>query len=197
MGDGLCTAKPTTGESQSPQSVSPKPTTGGDTLTREDSRRGSKRESAQARSTHSEPPFDFKNSEVKEGEILPANVPGKPTHIPHDWQPSGDEWAYAAAQKLTGDEIEREAQAFRDWAARKGIKSFDWAAEWRSFLRNVRHDGSQRSWRRSTADVAMELALEAEARETRRHITDADIAAELAREAGERRRARDRGGTVE
>jgi len=126
---------------------------------------GSKRESAQARASLSEPAFDS-HSEVKDGEILPPeNGPGrhqgKPAPLPPDWQPSDEDWDYASQQGLVAEDIDNETQRFRDWTAENGKVSRDWSASWRRFVGNSRLH--KRNWRGTRGDRAREMAREAEA----------------------------------
>ncbi len=127
---------------------------------------GTERESA-ARAPLSEAP-GFENVEVMEGEILPPRKPhgqanGKPTQLPPDWQPDGEDWTYAADKGLTADDIEHEAERFRDWTASGGKTSHDWSAAWRRWVGNSRQHPRNR--RRTAGERAAELAREVEAKE--------------------------------
>jgi hypothetical protein len=117
------------------------------------------------------PAFDS-NVEVKTGEILPpenqgGRRPGKPTPLPPEWQPSDEDWAYAAQQGLSGDDIEHETQRFRDWVAENSKASADWSATWRRFMGNSRqHKRNQRqTLAERTSERIAEMVKAAEAME--------------------------------
>jgi hypothetical protein len=106
-----------------------------------------------------------------EGEILPPESQpgrsrGKPTPLPSDWQPTGEDWLYAANQGLTGDDIDREAQAFQDWNAARGKTSHDWPAEWRLWVGRSRQNRNSRPRTQQPGDKAREMARQIEAMET-------------------------------
>jgi hypothetical protein len=153
--------------------------------TQENTQKGTQeRENARARDPLSEAPGDFHDwGEAKEGEIeiLPPKKPappprrgrGKPTPLPPDWKPGDEDWTHAAGNGLTADDIDREAQAFRDWASDGGRLSHNWSAAWRRFVSNSRqHRRNQRNTlagragerARGLAAVAEELIQEARAK---------------------------------
>lgn len=77
--------------------------------------------------------------EIKKEKVTPS--PKKGCRLPPDWKPSDADQAFAANQKMTTEEIRREADQFRDyWIARPGAGGvkLDWAATWRTWCRNRR-----------------------------------------------------------
>lgn len=69
------------------------------------------------------------------------------TRLPSDWQPTSDDWNYAAGKGLDAEVIEREAERFRNyWTARagKGAAKRDWAATWRNWILKAAEDRERR-----------------------------------------------------
>lgn len=80
-------------------------------------------------------------------------VQAKATHLPPDWLPSPDDWAYARAQGMTDADITRIADDFRDyWFAASGERASSraWDASWRRWIRRE----NQRAWAASPANRA-------------------------------------------
>jgi hypothetical protein len=136
------------------------------TTTQKNTQKSTQERESAARSALSEAP-DFENLEVRQGEILPprtaGNRTGKPTPLPDDWQPDDQDWAYAAEKGLTAEDIQNEAQAFKDWCAERGKTSANWSASWRRFLGHSRQN--RRNQRKTLASRAAELAHELEIKE--------------------------------
>lgn len=102
----------------------------------------------------------------------------KGTRLPGDWEPSAEDWNYAAQQGLRAEEIEHEHQNFRDyWIAKPGAGGvkLDWAATWRTWVRRSAErrrgsggasparsaGGGQRPGGGSLADAAARLVSQA------------------------------------
>lgn len=67
------------------------------------------------------------------------------SRLPEDWSPSVDDLAFAKQEGLTGCDLDRETQKFRDyWIAKPGqtgVKT-DWSATWRNWVRRSAEDRS-------------------------------------------------------
>lgn len=91
----------------------------------------------------SELELERESERKKEG----ANAP-KPTRgsrLPPGWAPSADGAAYAVGEGFTEAGVARMAESFRDyWTAAAGQKAvkLDWAATWRTWVRNQRDRAS-------------------------------------------------------
>lgn len=77
---------------------------------------------------------------------LPAKRPGKvrgsarATRLPDHWQLQPQDYAMASQEGLTPQEINREADKFRDyWRAKGGAagRKLDWSATWRNWIRRT------------------------------------------------------------
>jgi len=144
MGDGLCTAKPTIGESRSPQSVSPKPTMGGDTLTIEDTRSKTPRERARADARAALSLGATQDSQKVE--ILPPEKATKPsrrranggTPLNQDWQPGEEDLNFATKNGVTPEELKTETQSYRDFGHATPSMTF---RKW--ITRFIKHKRSQ------------------------------------------------------
>jgi biotin operon repressor len=61
------------------------------------------------------------------------------SRIPSNWTPTPQDYAFAASEGLTREEINREADKFRDyWTAASGRNAckLDWQATWRNWIRS-------------------------------------------------------------
>lgn len=66
------------------------------------------------------------------------------SRLPQSWAPTPKDYAFASSQGLTGQEINNEADRFRDyWIAATGRNAtkLDWEATWRNWIRNRRPAG--------------------------------------------------------
>lgn len=81
--------------------------------------------------------------------------------LPEDWKPSSDDLAYAAEKGFNPSRINDMAESFRDHHRNKGTLGLDWAAAWRTWVRNEikfapKHGGgSGRGGAATMADIAM------------------------------------------
>ena len=65
----------------------------------------------------------------------PQNQNKRACSIPENWVPSDENIAHAVSKNLTNEEIEDEANNFRDHHLAKGTKFKDWNAGWRTWIR--------------------------------------------------------------
>jgi hypothetical protein len=87
--------------------------------------------------------------------------------LPPDWTPSDADRAYARSLGWTDEQIDREAEDFRDyWIARPGAGGLklDWPATWRKWIRNSKSH---------PAGSSRPLTAHQQERETGREILDA------------------------
>jgi len=59
------------------------------------------------------------------------------TRISETWAPTPTDYAHASKKGLSPQEVNHEADQFRDYHIAKGTISKDWAASWRSWCRNA------------------------------------------------------------
>lgn len=70
-----------------------------------------------------------------------AKPPPQGTRLPDDWTPAETDYAFAFSQGMNPEEINLEADKFRDfWRAKPGAggRKSDWPATWRNWCRNRR-----------------------------------------------------------
>ena len=85
-----------------------------------------------------------KKEEKKEEQLFPLNPDPAPkkerprTRIPKNWVPSDHNFADALDRKFSVEEINHEADRFRDYHLAKGQPYADWNAAWRTWLGNAR-----------------------------------------------------------
>lgn len=86
-------------------------------------------------------------NDLKTDEPDPPKPKAKPVKravaIPQDWVPSGKNVDDALKQNFSQQEIQNEADKFRDYHLAKGSTFKDWNAAWRTWLRNSRKYGTQ------------------------------------------------------
>ena len=69
---------------------------------------------------------------------------GRASRLPKDWCPNDSEYEFAMSEGLNPDQVDREANKFRDYWHAKGGKDgrkLDWTATWRNWIRNSRDRG--------------------------------------------------------
>lgn len=70
------------------------------------------------------------------------------SRIPSNWTPTPQDYAFASSEGLTREEINREADRFRDyWIATTGRNAckLDWEGTWRNWIRRVSDDKRKRA----------------------------------------------------
>lgn len=94
---------------------------------------------------HTEPDTDITTSdEVVRAKPAQPKSSARGTRLPKTWTPTPKDYAFASSEGLTREEINREADRFRDyWIAASGRNAtkVDWEATWRNWLRNRRPAG--------------------------------------------------------
>lgn len=96
---------------------------------------------------------DTRKTEIEKE--TPNGVSKNPTagsRLPADWEPSSQDFDFAASTGMSHDAIFREADRFRDyWIGQAGAKGrkADWPATWRNWIRRANEDRGQR---RATPD---------------------------------------------
>ena len=90
-------------------------------------------------------------------------VSKKGTRLPDNWMPTFDNIAYAKGKGLTAEQIEVEAENFRDWwlqaPGAKGLK-LDWAATWRTWARRSLEHGPRGPPPGTTAERVRKLKFD-------------------------------------
>jgi len=72
--------------------------------------------------------------------IIPKPPPPKPKRavsIPDNWVPSDENYDHAISKTLNHEEIQNEADRFRDYHLAKGTTFKDWDAGWRTWVGNA------------------------------------------------------------
>jgi len=70
------------------------------------------------------------------------------SRIPSNWTPTPKDYAFASSEGMTREEINREADRFRDyWIATTGRNAckLDWEGTWRNWIRRVSDDKRKRA----------------------------------------------------
>ncbi len=85
-----------------------------------------------------------------EGKSAQAPPPStrRGTRLAPDWKPDGSDLEHAVAAGISGEDLRRETDKFRDyWTAIPGAKGvkLDWHATWRNWLRNANRYSSRSS----------------------------------------------------
>jgi hypothetical protein len=80
---------------------------------------------------------------IKEADASLMNAREKPPpkrgcQLPENWVPSDRNISDAEAREFTGDQINEQADAFRDYHRARGTTFKDWDAAWRTWLGNAR-----------------------------------------------------------
>lgn len=66
----------------------------------------------------------------------PPRGASRQTRIPDNWQLTPNDYAFATSKNLTPQEINHEADQFRNHHSAKGSKFIDWSAAWRTWAGN-------------------------------------------------------------
>lgn len=81
--------------------------------------------------------------EASEPPERPPDKPKRATSLPSDWQPTSEDINFARQEGMNEQEIDREADRFRDYwlscGGQRGRKK-DWAATWRNWIRKATDD---------------------------------------------------------
>ncbi|MBQ0803127.1 MAG: helix-turn-helix domain-containing protein [Sulfitobacter litoralis] len=75
----------------------------------------------------------------EETQVQPDKPPPKQSRavsIPSDWVPNDENISHAISKNLTHEEIQNEADQFRDYHLAKGTRFKDWNAGWRTWVGN-------------------------------------------------------------
>jgi len=100
---------------------------------------------------HQEPTLLKADAFSKRASAPPPSIPEQPkragspksgargSRIPSNWTPTPKDYAFASSEGMTREEINREADRFRDyWTAKTGREAckLDWSATWRNWVRS-------------------------------------------------------------
>jgi hypothetical protein len=82
------------------------------------------------------PDTDTEQNKKDNTEVLSKKTMKRKTRISEDWRLPQEWGEWAEGQGLTGEEILKEAEKFRDRQISQGAAYLDWQATWRNWIRN-------------------------------------------------------------
>lgn len=81
---------------------------------------------------------------IEEPPLDPPERKRRAVQLPEDWVPNDRNIEDAIQRKFTEQEIDHEAEQFKNYHVAKGTRFIDWDAGWRTWLGNARKFGNRR-----------------------------------------------------